>query len=43
MTGDQIAFSVGDTTYTGRVNGKTIEGTSKSPSGEAKWSAARAD
>jgi hypothetical protein len=43
MTGDQIAFSVGDTSYTGRVNGKTIEGTSKSPAGEAKWSATRAD
>jgi len=43
MTGDQIAFSVGDTSYTGRVNGKTIEGTSKSPAGEAKWSATRVD
>jgi hypothetical protein len=43
MTGDQIAFSVGDTSYTGRVNGNTMEGTSKSASGETKWSATRAD
>lgn len=41
MTGDQIAFSVGDTTYTGRVAGKVMEGVSKSASGEAKWRATR--
>jgi len=41
MTGDQIAFSVGDTTYTGRVTGKVMEGVSKSPSGETKWRATR--
>jgi hypothetical protein len=43
MTGDQIAFSVGNTSYTGRVNGNTMEGTAKSASGESKWSATRAD
>jgi hypothetical protein len=43
MTGPQIAFTVGDTSYTGRVNGNTMEGTSKSPSGETKWTATRAD
>jgi hypothetical protein len=43
MTGDRIAFSAGDTSYTGRVNGNTIEGTSKSATGETKWSATRAN
>lgn len=42
MTGDQIAFSVGDTRYTGRVNGNTIEGISKSATGETTWRATRA-
>jgi SAM-dependent methyltransferase len=41
MTGDQIAFLVGDTAYTGRVNGKIIEGISKSATGETKWRATR--
>ncbi len=41
MTGDQIAFVVGDTTYTGRVNGNIIEGMSKSATGETKWRATR--
>ncbi len=43
MTGDQIAFSVGTTRYTGRVNGNTIEGINKSATGETKWQATRAD
>jgi hypothetical protein len=43
MTGDQISFSAGDTTYTGRVNGNSIEGTGKSASGETKWSATRSN
>ena len=43
MTGDQITFSAGNTTYTGRVNGNAIEGTSKSASGESPWRATRAD
>ncbi len=41
MTGNQIAFSVGDTRYTGRVNGNTIEGIGKSAAHETKWSATR--
>jgi hypothetical protein len=41
MTGDQIAFSVGDTSYTGRVTGSVMEGTSKSATGETKWRAPR--
>ncbi len=41
MTGDRIAFTVGDTSYTGRVNGNTIKGTSKSPAGEMEWEATR--
>ena len=36
-TGDQISFTAGDTTYTGRVNGYSITGTAKSPAGETKW------
>ena len=41
MTGDQIRLVVGDTTYTGRVNGKIIEGIGKSAAGEARWRATR--
>jgi SAM-dependent methyltransferase len=43
MTGDQIAFSVNGTRYTGRVSGNNIEGSAKSPSGETKWQATRAN
>ena len=43
MTGDQITFTAGGTTYTGRVNGNSIEGTGKSASGETKFQATRAD
>jgi hypothetical protein len=43
LTGDQIAFTVGKTRYTGRVKGNVIEGTSKSTSGETKWKATRAN
>ena len=43
MNGDQIAFSVGTTRYTGWVNGKAIDGISKSATGETKWQARRAD
>ena len=38
MNGDQISFKSGNVTYTGRVNGKTMTGTS-SPGGS--WTAAR--
>jgi hypothetical protein len=41
MTGNQIAFSVGDNAYTGRVTGNVIDGVSKSASGETKWRATR--
>jgi hypothetical protein len=43
MTGDQITFSVGDTRYSGKVNGNSIEGTSKSGTNESKWQATRAN
>jgi hypothetical protein len=42
MHGDQITFSAFGTNYTGRVNGSTIEGTSKSKGKEAKWQATAA-
>jgi hypothetical protein len=40
LNGDQITFSAGGTEYTGRVNGNSIEGTSKSGS---SWKATRAE
>ncbi|MBI2508511.1 MAG: class I SAM-dependent methyltransferase [Betaproteobacteria bacterium] len=51
LRGDQIAFSVIELAgsnpvrrdFTGRVNGKTMEGTVKLPGGEAKWSATRSN
>jgi hypothetical protein len=43
ITGQQVALSVGNTTYTGLVNGNTIEGVSKSAAGETKWRATRAN
>jgi hypothetical protein len=50
LSGDQITFSVIEPTsgspiqrdFTGRVNGSSIEGTVKLPSGEQKWTATRA-
>ena len=39
MNGDQISFSAGGVQYTGRINGNTMEGTTK---GGTKWSATRA-
>jgi SAM-dependent methyltransferase len=41
LNGDQIAFSVGGTQYTGRVNGTTMEGTFKSGSGSGNWRATK--
>lgn len=38
MTGDQISFTAGGVQYTGRVNGGTMKGTTKTG---AKWSATR--
>lgn len=39
LNGDQIAFKIGKTDYTGRVNGDTMEGTTKDG---GKWTATRA-
>jgi hypothetical protein len=39
LQGDQITFTIGGTQYTGRVDGSTIEGTSKSGGKEGKWQA----
>ena len=43
MAGQQITLSVGSAVYTGLVNGNTIEGVARSPSGKTKWLATRAD
>ena len=42
LRGDQISFTAGGTTYTGTVNGSTIEGTAKTGSASVAWAAARA-
>lgn len=41
MTGDQIAFTAGNTQYTGRVSGDVIEGVAKTGDAETKWRATR--
>jgi hypothetical protein len=41
LRGDQISFTAGDTQYSGTVKGSAMEGTAKSPKGEAKWIATR--
>lgn len=41
MRGDQITFTVGETEYTGRVSGDTIEGTLTSAATSSTWSAKR--
>ena len=38
MTGDQITLTAGKTTYTGKVNGKSIQGT---VSGGGAWTATK--
>jgi SAM-dependent methyltransferase len=43
VTGQRVTFSVGNIIYTGLVNGNTIEGVSKSATGETQWRATRAD
>jgi hypothetical protein len=43
ITGQQITLPVGNITYTGLVNGNTIDGVRKSANGETKWSATRAN
>ena len=42
LSGDAIAFTVGNTTYAGRVNGSVIEGTSNSGETRTAWRATRA-
>ena len=42
LSGDAIAFTAGKTTYTGRVNGNVIEGTSNSGETRTAWRATRA-
>ena len=42
LSGDAIAFTVGKATYTGRVNGNVIEGTSNSGDTRTAWRATRA-
>ncbi len=41
LRGDQITFTAGPTTYTGKVNGTTIEGTATTGSTSARWTATR--
>jgi hypothetical protein len=41
LRGDQISFNAGNTEYTGRVNGNSIEGTMRGASSGA-WHATRA-
>ena len=42
MAGEDIEFTAGNTQYSGKVNGNTIEGTAKSGDKEFKWQATRA-
>jgi SAM-dependent methyltransferase len=41
LTGDEIEFTAGMTTYTGKVDGNTLKGSATSGSHSAKWSASR--
>ena len=41
MTGDQITFTVGNTRYSGKVSGNTIEGTAVTGSNSTPWRATR--
>jgi SAM-dependent methyltransferase len=41
LKGEQITFSVNGGSFTGRVNGETIDGTVKSGSGSSGWKATR--
>jgi hypothetical protein len=42
LRGDVIAFTVGDHSYTGRVNGNSMQGTVTGPNGTRDWHATRA-
>ena len=41
LRGDQISFTAGGATYSGRVNGDSIDGTVRSSQGERRWTATR--
>ncbi len=41
LRGDRITFTAGATTYTGKVNGTTIEGTATTGSTSVRWTATR--
>lgn len=41
LRGEEIRFTAGDATFAGRVNGNTIDGTVKTGSTNASWSATR--
>jgi hypothetical protein len=41
MTGYDITFTIGQRTYTGRLQGDTMEGTVTGPSGSSAWKATR--
>jgi len=43
LRGEQISFTAGKATYSGRVNGRIIEGTMSSGGSASKWTATRAD
>ena len=43
LRGDEITLKIGDAEYTGRVNGKTIEGMVKAAGTPTAWKAVRAD
>jgi SAM-dependent methyltransferase len=42
LTGDVISFTVGNTRYTGRVSGNTMQGNLESGGNSSKWTATRA-
>ncbi len=41
LSGNLISFSIGDATYTGRVNGDTMEGIYESRGATRKWKTAK--
>jgi hypothetical protein len=41
LSGDRLVFNAGGVQYSGRVNGERIEGTMKTGSSAAAWSASR--
>ena len=41
LRADQFTFNAGGATYTGRVNGNTIDGTVTSGGNSSKWTATR--